>query len=405
MSAPEGERRKPQLALSQSVHLAFAFIALAWLARAVLPGESDVVFYHAYANALMHGPLQHGLPSEYPALAGVLFVVPALLHLPYAPGLALLMAAAFAAIVWAGRQFGPDWTRRMVIYSALSSVGIVFARYDLVPVLAMVLSLASARRERWVQAWAWACLGGLLKLFPFLLLPGYAIAERRRTGSWPLRRCIALVVGLAGVGAIQALIAPGTLLNPARFEASRGLEYSSLSGSLSLLLSPTHLSFHYRSGNLQVYGTGRTAVQLAVAAMAVAGLASAWVMAYRGRFSLEATSLAVLSIAVLANKSFAPQYLLWVAPLWALWPLRPAWAAAAGLSSAVYPLSFLVAQRFHLGFPSYPATVLAAVRNLALIIGTVSWLSQVCRSYRHSPSAALTERLTHKEVIVPCSST
>ncbi len=42
----------------------------------------------------------------------------------------------------------------------------------------------------------------------------------------------------------------------------------------------------------------------------------------RGAWLREATSLAVLSVSVLGDKVFSPQYLIWLAPIWAYWPLR-----------------------------------------------------------------------------------
>ena len=69
----------------------------------------------------------------------------------------------------------------------------------------------------------------------------------------------------------------------------------------------------------------------------VAGIVAIWRFAALGRLSVEATSLAVLSVSVLGDKAFSPQYLIWLAPLWAYWPLRRGWLAAAALTTLVFP--------------------------------------------------------------------
>ena len=63
-------------------------------------------------------------------------------------------------------------------------------------------------------------------------------------------------------------------------------------------------------------------------------MSAVWVLGYRGLLSVVAVSLAVLSIAVFSEKSFAPQYLMWLAPFWAYWPIRRGWVVAALLTTS-----------------------------------------------------------------------
>ena len=53
--------------------------------------------------------------------------------------------------------------------------------------------------------------------------------------------------------------------------------------------------------------------------------------------SVEATSLAVLSVSVLGDKAFSPQYLIWLAPLWAYWPFRRGWVVSGGFDNPRLP--------------------------------------------------------------------
>ena len=87
---------------------------------------------------------------------------------------------------------------------------------------------------------------------------------------------------------------------------------------------------------------------------------------------MVAVSLAVLSVVVLTEKSFAPQYLVWLAPLWAYWPLRRGWLAAALLTTLVFPVLYGEAHAF--GPVFFWPTAVAAATNTVLVVATVSWL-------------------------------
>ena len=120
------------------------------------------------------------MPREYPALALGLFLAPLGISLSYSLGFSLLAAAAGIALVLSsdGLAEYPGWSRRTCYYLLFGTTAVVFARYDVFPALAAVLAVEGGRRGQWNRAWAWAILGGLLKLFPFLLLPGFLLVER-----------------------------------------------------------------------------------------------------------------------------------------------------------------------------------------------------------------------------------
>ena len=176
----------------------------------------DLVLYNHYANAALGSPLFHSLPREYPALATALFLAPLALPFPYPLGFALLAAAGAVVLVLSseGLSAYPGWSRRTCIYLLVGTAAVVFARYDVFPALAALLAVEAARREQWGRAWAWAVVGGLLKLFPFLLLPGFLIAERVQTGKWPLRRLWIVGVPAALLTFGQVAMAPGACSTP-----------------------------------------------------------------------------------------------------------------------------------------------------------------------------------------------
>jgi hypothetical protein len=334
----------------------------------------DLALYERYANAALISPLFHSLPKEYPAAAIALFLAPAALPLPYVLGFSLLAAAGVVALVLSsdGLPEYPGWSRRTCTYLLVGTVAVVFARYDVFPALAAALAVEGARRERWGRAWAWAVAGGLLKLFPFLLLPGFLIVERAQTGRWPLRRLWMVGVPATLLTLAQLARAPGSLLSSLSYQLHRGFELSSLQGSLAFLSDPLHARWVRGFGSVELVGPDHLVISLVVTVAGGAALLAIWALARQERLSVVAVSLGVLSVAVLAEKSFAPQYLIWLAPFWAYWPVRRGWILVALLTTLIYPVLYGEAHAFGPGF--YWATTAALVRNAVLLVATLTWL-------------------------------
>jgi len=356
-----------------------ALLVASGVVFAIALHASDLGLYRQYAKASLASPLMHSLPKEYPAASLVVFLLPLALHLPYSLGFALVAAIGAVAMVLCshGLDDQPGWSYRMCVYLLLGAAAVVFARYDIFPALAALVAVEAARRDRWGRAWAWAVLGGLLKLFPFLLLPGFFVAERASTRKWPLRRVFAAGGVVALVGAAQSLVAPGNLFSPFTYELHRGFELSSLQGSLTLLADPLHVHWVSGFGSVEIVGVAHTVISVCVAVAMVGALLYIWHLAWRQRLSVEAVSLAVLTVGVLGDKAFAAQYLIWLVPFWAYWPFRRGWVAVAGLTTLVYPL--LYGEAHTLGPDFYVPTAVALVRNALLLGATAFWLREQLR--------------------------
>ena len=345
--------------------------------------SGDVSLYEHYARAALSSPLFHSMPVEYPAAALAIYLVPLTLPVPYALGFALLAAIAGIALVLSsdGLPQYPGWSRRTCYYLLIGTGAVVFARYDVFPALAAVLAVESARREKWDRAWVWAVVGGLLKLFPFLLLPGFFLIERAQTGKWAFRRVGATCVGVAIFTAAQYSVDPKSLLSPLMYQVHRGFELSSLQGSASFILDPLHAYWIGAYGSIEVVGRGAMVISALTMVVTVLAMSAVWVLARRGLLSVVAVSLAILSLAVFSEKSFAPQYLIWLAPFWAYWPIRKGWVVAALLTTFVFPVLYFQAY----GGPSsgfYLPTVVAVVRNIVLVVATVQWFREQLRPQR-----------------------
>ena len=189
------------------------------------------------------------------------------------------------------------------------------------------------------------------------------------------------IIPVALVGAAELAVAPsGSLISPLRFEISRGFELSSLPGSLTFLASPFHLHWLPAFGVYEVIGPGHVVIGMLVGVLLVAALSVVWLLAWGRRLPVEVVSLAVLSVAVLTDKAFGPQYLVWLIPFWAYWPLRRGWVLAALLTTAVYPVLYLEGHAWGPGY--YLATGTAVVRNAVLIVATVGWFLERLRDKR-----------------------
>ncbi len=205
-----------------------------------VPSASDTALYHRYANEALTSPLLHSFPKEYPAAALAIYMLPLLLPIKYLITFALIAALGTIALVLCsdGLPAHPGWSRRTIIYLLLGTGAVILGRYDVFPALATFLAVDAARRDKWGHAWTWGVLGGLLKLFPFLLLPGFLLAEHARTGRWAIRRAAVACIPVALVACVQSVLSPGSALSPIRYELNRGFELESLSAGLTLLTRP-----------------------------------------------------------------------------------------------------------------------------------------------------------------------
>lgn len=374
---PSRTARSPiRFAGSEKTLLGFFALTALGIVGAVALNQKEIRVYEWYGDGLLHGSAAAALPREYPALAGLFFSLVALMPGPYLGGFSLCMVLALAGLVLFGtKRLGRSgWAERVLLYLALAVFGVLFARYDLLPAACTFGAVVWASEGRFGRAWVAACLGAALKLFPALLLPGFFIYEWRTTGRPPGRRVLATGLAAGAIAVVQTWLAPGTLLNPFRYELRRGFEFSSVGGGITFLTDPLHASWHFAFGAWQISGTGAGPVKIAMLLLEVTGIAGVWWLLSRRRLTLQAASLAVLSVAVLCDRALGPQYLIWLAPLWALWPLRREWVAAAFLTTLTFPVVF------HL-FPTLTvATIVALLRNGALAVGTFLWFRAELRS-------------------------
>jgi hypothetical protein len=274
--------------------LASRLLIMSWgITRAVLfaglliaHSYCDPQFYN-YAGKLAAGqwPYTAAVPVEYPPLAMVLILLPALPLLPFA-GIAPRPDPAFSNIthipipnpvrygaygisfavemlifdavtLWlvqrAGRRYVPG--DRAGLRSGLLYVGLIFLngallqKFDMVSGLCCLVALLALIQERTGLAWSMLALATLIKGFPLLAIPIFAGYQVLHSGHADLRqvlreRCKPLLLGLAAFGAtigawtllVWIFAGPNGIMHSVLYQGNRGTEIESLYANGVLLL-------------------------------------------------------------------------------------------------------------------------------------------------------------------------
>jgi hypothetical protein len=291
-------------------------------------------------------------------------------------------------------------------------------------------------------AWSFAALAAAInfKLVPLVLAPVWVV------GSWPAAECLdlrrprvwvslawrgCLLLGLVGLCFLPFYVSAGDRsLSFFAFHRDRGIEYESLYGSLMLGLQQlgqaVEIYYWYGSVNL------RSELSPFLAGLALwltAGLmflATALLLAKGHRLTARSEpggtaqgtlaqthpqtfvcfTLLFLMLFMAANKVFAPQYLLWVAPLVPLVPFArqgrhlflALFVSTCLLTSIVFPIMFVdlveahpdqVKEMWTFKQPTLQLAVILGIRNLLFLGLTVSlvfylWSGMESKRTRHT---------------------
>ena len=360
--------------------------------------------------------------SEYPPLALLSFLIPALLFpgptaygFAFAVEMLLLDLAVLLILASLATRLKMRLWHVLGIYTlSLLAVGLlVTGRYDLLPatlVLAALYAFISGRNK---SAWALLALVTMAKAYPIIIAPIFVLYLLRQ------RRYGQLISGGAiFLGVVLVLTLPWVVLSPDGFwqflsyHAERGLHSESSYGSLLLvgqvlgltqlegqltfgswnLVSPiadslSKASVYISAGLLLViYGLYARLVWRRsgpVAGMAAPDTGAAVLLL---RYSL----LAVL-ILLLSSKLFSAQFLIWLCPLlplvsgqwrYALWLL---FLAAAVLTQYIYPFHYIEFELASLELGSPYLVIMMAGRNFLLAVMAVFLIFPIRPSFLAAP--------------------
>lgn len=310
-------------------------------------------------------------------------------------GFMIIIDAAFTIALW---RAGGDRPGRAVYFWLIFVVCIgplTYLRFDLIPAVLAGGALLALRRFPALSG-VLTGFGAAVKLWPALLIA--ALAAPRSA-----RRPALIGFAAAGVGlAVISLVAGGwqRLISPLAWQSGRGLQIEALWATplmLARIGDPTTWTIDMsRFQAFEVFGPGNEAMIIVSNLATVIGLGviiALCVRAFRAGGQPSALGIGLLMIAIVAvmivtNKTFSPQYLLWLGgPVAALGVLhrgdRPLLdrlgvtvLVLAVLTHLIYPVLYyqgLLDPRVSPGLIA--GTLVLAIRNVAILVFTIA----VCR--------------------------
>jgi hypothetical protein len=392
-----------------------AVIAVWLTAEQVLGG--DVAYYYDRLHRMMSlgVPVAQTMP-EYPTPVLWLLMVPYLFSGQTLEGFRIAFVAimvaldlAFTITLWhrgQGRTAVWFWIAFIVAIGPIS-----YLRLDLIPAVACGLALVALSRGADRFAGVLLAVGAGLKLWPGTLWPTTVRGVRRRD------HLVTVSFFVTGVALVVAAVIQGgvaRLLSPLQWQSGRGLQIESVWATPSMvarIFDPQAYRIEYsRWQAYEVFGPGVDGwltFSTVATTVGYALILGGYVLWFRARYpdvftrhprlvnaAVPASPAAVglfmvvlITITLITNKTFSPQYLTWMgAPLAALllvadpsqrWLRRTASVAAImvlGLAVAtqlVYPAGYEELLG-HQGQPGLVTGVLV-VRNLGLVVLGV-WL-------------------------------
>ena len=382
----------------------------------------DVYYYHRKINALFTVGLDRTL-FEYPT------PVVWILWLPYGASLGnrvgylvafvifmLVLDALFTYALWRwnGRRHDTSIDFWLIFVPLIGPLS--YLRFDMLPAVLAGGALLAARRRPWITG-ALTGLGAAIKLWPALLIGAFMSyrADRRPAG-------IAFVVVGFGLALISLIFGGWSrLLSPLTWQSERGLQVESIWATPLMLARAVRPDYwivdmsQYQA--YEVFGAGVDAWVLISSIATALGLALIILLTIRAFRQDGSTAVAVgfvvmaiVAIMTITNKTLSPQYLLWLGgPMAALLAFRPHAAPAelpainrmagqllilALLTQLVYPLFYdaYIGREGHAMI--IVATIVTAIRNLALVVFTVEacWLAWRMLAAPVSDHSALSQR-------------
>ncbi|MFC1846963.1 glycosyltransferase 87 family protein [Chloroflexota bacterium] len=382
---------------------------------------------HYIAQRIMNGdiPYQPSFPVEYPPLALLSFLLPALVSsslavysLLFALQIYLLdLVMLYILYKLAGRLNLKIWYVLGAYSLCLAAVGtLVTGHFDMVPTALVMVALYAFMNGKNKTAWAFLALSLSVKMYPVIIAPLFALYLLRQK---QYRR---LVQGIAIFAFVLLLLnlpwaiinwdGYGNIDNDKSFlgyHMARGLHSESSYGSIILLgqtMGMTQVGAGLTYGSWNIISPLADTLAKSSFYITAVFLLSAYGLYARRLWQkpkdegggvvlnneairqLLLFSLLVVLIMLLASKVFSPQYLIWICPLIPLvmerklYDLLILFLVAAGISQYIYPHHYVDFERATYG-PQYGyqyLVVLLFIRNMLMLLMAVPLYVMAFRS-------------------------
>jgi len=366
-------------------------------------------FERGFAVKILEGMVPYSdFASEYPPLALLSFLIPALLSptqplydIFFALEIFLLdLVVLFILAKLAPRLKLQIWPVLSVYTLCLVAIGpIVTGRFDLLPAILVLVALYAFISGKNKIAWGCLALGASAKLYPLIIAPLFFLYLLRQK---QYRRLVQGIVIFGGV--ILVLNLPWVIINADGFwqflsyHLERGLHSESSYGSVILMgqvmgLTQVEAGLTYGSWNI-ISSTADTMASYSfyITVALIVFLYSLYLKILlkkpqppridaKGALDSEAAqlilrcSILAVLIMLLTSKVFSPQFLIWLCPLiplvtarWRYIPLL-LFLVACVITQYIYPHNYIAFELFtpHL-------VVMLAIRNLLLVAMAVIYL-------------------------------
>ena len=366
--------------------------------------QGDVVYYYEKIQVLFgSGPAR--TLTEYPTPVIGLLAVPYLLGLGTQHGyvivFALMMLAIDAAFTWSLWHTGGAMKGQAVVFWTLflALVGpTAYLRFDLITCVLAGWSVIFLLRRHNVTAGALTAAGAAVKLWPALLWPALLPGARRQKITTTLGFAL---TGAALTAASIAFAGWDRLMSPLHWQSGRGLQIESIAATVPMLGRALGTGDYVvtlsRYQAYEIWGPGVhpivTIADLAFYAGLLAAFAAylVWLWRVHGRI-IEAVALVqlVILIMIVTNKTFSPQYMIWLAGPFAVLSSAQ-WRSGDRRHGAVLVVMTLCcAALTQLIFPlNYSALVTATDPGVAVSALLVARNALMCVLAGHSAALAL----------------
>lgn len=301
-----------------------------------------------FLNIVNQQPAFHVLPFEYPPLTIFVFSLPLLVPSPYyLAAFALLMATVTAVTYWLLQRYGPSGSPfAFVFYLLIGVPAIALVRFDLLPALLTLLCLIAVERHQWKMSYCLLACGILLKIYPILLFPALFIAEQQALGrlyvpaddlawrdvpkqfwhilqsvtSWYWQNCLIFLTLLVTTTGIFALIDfHGAVISQLSYFLQRPVQIES-TGSTVLWIAQhigipwQKIEYSYGSINIVSDKLGQTISLMGMCCLILGVLYILWLQLHK-KLDIVQASIALILVFLATEKTFSPQYLMWLIPL------------------------------------------------------------------------------------------
>jgi hypothetical protein len=292
--------------------------------------QGDIYYYYDSIARLFHGVPARYVLVEYPTPLLWLLSIPFLLGFGTRTGYVVVFIAIFVAadalmgyVLWrSARQYGtnPRPAAAFWIWFVLAIGPIVYMRLDFLTAALSAIGLIAIVRSHRLTSGAMIGIGAAIKLWPALLWPTTMVDKKAVTRA---------TLGFFGTGAVLALSSWlyagwGRLISPLTWQSDRGLQIESIYATpvmIARLFDPTRWGvYQSRYNAYEITGPGTVLLtHIATIATGVGGvimvaLLVGW-LRRRDRTPIEAGTLMIIAtlIMIITNKTFSPQYMIWLA--------------------------------------------------------------------------------------------